>query len=80
MKIGHPVLIPFVVAIGTLMSCKKNSDPDPVPVPGTTIDTTGPLKTTASFPIGMAIDYELFKNNASYKNLVVQESDQVSFT
>lgn len=84
MKSAKQVLIFTAVAMSVLLSCKKTNDPapnpGPGPGPGPAIDTIGPLKTTASFPIGMAIDYDLFKNNAAYKNLVVREADQVSFT
>ena len=54
--------------------------PGPAPTPEPTIDTNGPLKNIASFPVGFAIEYDLFKNNANYKNTVVREADQVSFT
>lgn len=69
----------FLVAIGLsgITSCKKNNDVTPTPTPA--VDTTGPLKAVASFPIGIAIDYTLFKNNASYKNVVAREADQVTF-
>lgn len=84
MKIVHPAKIIAVITLSVLLSCKKsNDDPDPVPPPPpppVTVDTVGPLKTTAGFPIGLAIEYDLFKNNATYRNLVVREADQVSFT
>ncbi|HYC30364.1 MAG TPA: endo-1,4-beta-xylanase, partial [Chitinophagaceae bacterium] len=38
------------------------------------------MKKVAVFPVGMAIDYGLFKNNATYRKIVSQEADQVSFT
>jgi len=65
-----------------MISCKKNNDPGtpgPGPGPGPSVDTAGPLKNIASFPIGMAIDYTLFKNNASYRNTVATEADGVTF-
>jgi len=64
-----------------IASCKKSKDtsPNPNPNPNPTIDTTGPLKAVASFPVGIAINYSLFKNNAVYKNVVALEADQVTF-
>ncbi len=82
MNITHSARIIAVLGLGVLLSCKKTNDTDPVPPPPppAPVDTVGPLKTTANFPIGLAIEYDLFKNNATYKNLVVREADQVSFT
>ncbi|HYJ38866.1 MAG TPA: endo-1,4-beta-xylanase, partial [Chitinophagaceae bacterium] len=68
----------FSVIAGMVASCKKTDNFDN-PGTGSPIDTAGPLKTAASFPIGMAIDYSLFKNNASYRNTVAREADQVTF-
>ena len=70
-----------LVALLLMASCKKTNDPGspPGPGPGPSVDTAGPLKNVASFPIGMAIDYTLFKNNAGYRNTVVREADQVTF-
>src|SRR5207245_2786264 len=41
--------------------------------------SSGTLKSASSFPIGMAIDYTLFKNNLAYRNIVATEADQVTF-
>ncbi|MGZ3852706.1 MAG: endo-1,4-beta-xylanase, partial [Flavisolibacter sp.] len=63
-----------------LASCKKDpvrsSTPPPPPPP---VDTPTTLKAAASFPIGFAINYGLFKNNASYRTVVTREADQVTF-
>jgi endo-1,4-beta-xylanase len=79
----------FILLIAIVMtaitSCKKgnggtptpNPNPNPNPNPTPSGDTT--LKAVASFPIGIAIEYDLFKNNASYRNVVVREADQVTF-
>lgn len=75
----------LTVAAGwvTITSCKKGGDvtptpiPSPNPNPSASGDTT--LKAIASFPVGVAIDYALFKNNALYKNIVAREADQVTF-
>src|SRR3982750_2297076 len=74
-------LLPFLFGI---ISCKKNNDggspaPPPPPPPPPTVDTTGPLKNVAAFPVGIAIEYALFKNNATYKSIVAREADQVTF-
>lgn len=63
-----------VVAI---TACKKDKDIAPTPNPVPSSDTT--LKSASSFPIGLAIDYSLFKNNSSYKSIVAREADQVTF-
>lgn len=84
----HPLKISFVtalsIALGSgLLSCKKGADPAPVPPPGgggNSNDTTTILKNATAVPIGFAIDYSLFKNNAAYKNVVMREADQVVFT
>ncbi|MFL5808896.1 MAG: endo-1,4-beta-xylanase [Flavisolibacter sp.] len=73
--------MPFLFGI---ISCKKNNDggspaPPPPPPPPPTVDTTGPLKNVAAFPVGIAIEYALFKNNATYKSIVAREADQVTF-
>ena len=63
------------------VSCKKSDavvDPPP-PGGGGSTDTATTLKSASSIPIGLAIDYALFKNNASYKNTVIREADQVTF-
>jgi endo-1,4-beta-xylanase len=60
------------------VSCKKNRDIGSFNQ-GNFTDTSGTLKAAASFPIGMAIDYALFKNNAAYRNTIAREADQVTF-
>jgi len=66
-----------------IISCKKDSGnsttPDPPPPPLPAVDTPKTLKDAASFPIGIAIEYALFRNNAAYKNVVTREADQVTF-
>ena len=63
------------------VSCKKSdgvANPPP-PGGGGSTDTATTLKSASSIPIGLAIDYALFKNSASYKNTVIREADQVTF-
>lgn len=73
----------IIICFFTILACKKNKDvtpsptPNPNPTPMPPGDTT--LKAVASFPIGIAIDYALFRNNATYKNIVAREADQVTF-
>ena len=80
MKYRLPIIL-IVTVFLTTTSCKKDSDntttnpPPPPPV----VDTPKTLKDAASFPIGIAIEYALFRNNAAYKNVVVREADQVTF-
>jgi endo-1,4-beta-xylanase len=72
-----------VASLIAITACKKPKDETPAPVPNPnpnpTVDTTGPLKAIAGFPVGIAIDYDLFKNNSSYRNIVTREADQVTF-
>ena len=80
MKYRLPIIL-IVTVFLTTTSCKKDSDntttnpPPPPPV----VDTPKTLKDAASFPIGIAIEYALFRNNAAYKNVVIREADQVTF-
>lgn len=73
-----------VATTGGIISCKKGADPSPAPPGGggggNPADTATILKNASSVPIGLAIDYSLFKNNAAYKNVVMREADQVVFT
>jgi len=76
--------LPFFVAtvLLAITSCKKDngnsSTTNPPPTPPT-VDNPTTLKEAASFPIGIAIEYALFRNNAAYKNVVTREADQVTF-
>ena len=74
-----PVTLAILIA---LTSCKKNNDVAGTPTPTSTqsTDTTGTLKDAASFPIGFAIDYTAFKDDAAYRALVAREADNVTFT
>jgi endo-1,4-beta-xylanase len=73
----------LAVSLIAITSCKKGGNvapspnPNPNPPPTPSGDTT--LKAVASFPVGIAIEYDLFKNNSSYKNIVAREADQVTF-
>src|SRR5829696_3877066 len=80
----HLLFCVMIIFLWGTVSCKKDKDTGGTPVvplpPVTPVaDTAGPLKSAAVFPIGIAIEYALFKNNAAYKNIVAREADQVTF-
>jgi len=65
-----------------IVSCKKTSAVEPPPSPptnGGATDTATILKNASSVPIGIAISYSLFRNNSTYRNIVLREADQVTF-
>src|SRR4030095_2490920 len=78
MRINSRFLILPLTIIVMVSSCKKEAT---VNNPGTggNTDTSGTLKGTANFPIGMAIGYNPFKNTSNYRNTVIREADQVTF-
>jgi endo-1,4-beta-xylanase len=63
-----------------MFSCKKKTDMVTTP-PSVGFDTTatGPLKSGASFNVGLAIDYTQYKNDAAYAALVNKEASNVTF-
>ena len=78
-----PLRFSFCFFIGAVtigvVSCKKPATDVINPPPIGNTDTATILKSAAVVPIGLAIDYSLFKNNASYKNTVIREADLVTF-
>jgi endo-1,4-beta-xylanase len=63
-----------------IVSCKKsNADVVAPPLGGGNVDTATTLKGAASVPMGFAISYGLFRNDAGYRNTVLREADQVTF-
>ena len=74
----------FLLMTGFLcgvVSCKKSdTQVDNPPPAGGATDTATTLKSASSIPIGLAIDYTLFRNSASYKNTVIREADEVTFS
>jgi endo-1,4-beta-xylanase len=56
-------------------------EPDPVHIldKGNFDDTNGPLKDHAEFPIGMAIEYDRYLNDDTYRQTVTSESKSVTF-
>ncbi|HEX6849673.1 MAG TPA: endo-1,4-beta-xylanase [Chitinophagaceae bacterium] len=69
----------LIVTTIVFASCGKDpvAPPSP-PAPPVPTDTTT-LKQVASFPVGVAISYDLMKNNSSYSSLVKKEFDRVTF-
>lgn len=85
-KINHYFLVVLLLGI---IACKKASDdpaptppaPPTPPTPTNPYDTanTGPLKNGAAFYVGMAIDYDQYKNLPDYAWLVNKEVNNVTF-
>lgn len=73
-KIGSLVVLLFA---GMISCSKKSDDPRPAPIPPVT--DTATLKNTASYPVGVAISYDLMKNNTSYSSLIKKHFDRVTF-
>jgi GH35 family endo-1,4-beta-xylanase len=61
-------------------SCKKGDSGDIIPIdPVVTLDTTGTLKSKASFPIGMAMRADIAGSVPAYFSTAVRESSWVTF-
>jgi endo-1,4-beta-xylanase len=80
------LILPNIAVVAVcFIACKKTDNPGVNPGPGPTIPnfdpalTTGTLKSTANFPVGIAIGYDLFKNNTAYANVVKMEFDNITF-
>ncbi|HYF31170.1 MAG TPA: endo-1,4-beta-xylanase [Chitinophagaceae bacterium] len=73
------IIIPglSLVLLAGMYSCKK--DPNGIMETGAYIDTAGPLKAAAGFPIGFAIDYTPMKNDPRYAATVAREGNSVTF-
>jgi len=67
-----------IVTFFTLQSCSKENTTTPPPVVPPVVDNST-LKQAASFPVGVAISYDLMKTNTSYSDLVKKEFDRVTF-
>ena len=81
-RVISPYFFVFFAALSGFISCKKDSSPNP-PAPTPPLlpfDTTGtgPLKIAAPFNIGMAIDYDQYKNDAAYSGIVNKEVNNVT--
>lgn len=63
-----------------LISCSKNGTRSPTPPAPPVVPTdTTTLKQMASYPVAVAISYDLMKGNSSYSSLVKKEFDRVTF-
>ncbi len=72
----NKILISFLLGlIGGLFSCA--SDDAEVAAPVT--DTEVVLKAVAEFPIGMAVNYAAFLNDAAYREIVAREANSTTF-
>ncbi len=60
-----------------IVSCGKKDATPPAPILPVVDSTT--LKQIASYTTGVAISYDLMKNNSSYSSLVKKEFDRVTF-
>ena len=67
----------FIISFFAFAACNKGGDPAPSPPPPPPDNTT--LKEAAPFPVGVAINYNLMKNNTSYSNVVKTQFDRVTF-
>lgn len=71
--------IAIISILISLISCKKdNSSPTPPPPPPSPPDTAT-IKGAASYTVGVAISYDLMKNNTTYSNIVKNQFDRVTF-
>lgn len=75
---NHNNFIVLVLLISTL-ACKKANDAVSPSPPAPPPDDNSTLKETADFAVGAAISYTLMKNNSTYKNLVKDQFDRVTF-
>jgi endo-1,4-beta-xylanase len=79
MKYSIKYLFLGVLLSSALVSCKKDIDNIGILNTGNYRDTTGTLKAAASFPIGFAIENNLFLNNSAYRATVLREVNSVTF-
>lgn len=70
----------FLVLTLAFQSCKKTDSPPITPTPPPTVPPPVPtvLKVASGIPIGVGINYDLFKTNASYSTLVKAQFDRVT--
>lgn len=62
-----------------VLACKKNSEGGPVNPPGGLDTSKGPLKNAAAFAVGLAIDYNEYRNIPAYAAVVNREASNVTF-
>jgi endo-1,4-beta-xylanase len=64
------------------VSCKKTGDNVVTPTPpgnGSVNNSDTTLKSISPIPVGIAIDYSLYMNNSTYRNIVNREANVVVF-
>jgi endo-1,4-beta-xylanase len=65
-----------LLSIIIFVACKKTVDPTPEVPPVVTGPET--LASASPFPVGCAIDHNLLKNNAAYRDIVVKEYNSIT--
>lgn len=81
MKLKSSIINGVLMGMVLWSSCKKEDTiAPPPPAPAVAVDTSGTLKDAGDFPVGLAIDYNPFVNDAAYRALVTREADNVTFT
>lgn len=71
--------LPVIALALVAGSCKKGPDTGFLSTGNFTTDTTGPLKSATGMPIGLAIENNLYMNNAAYRATVNREASSVTF-
>lgn len=81
----HIKVLLLILAVTSVFAACKKEDVDvpnpitPIPITPVNNDTTGPLKSATTIPIGFAINYNSFINNNAYRDVVVREANSVTF-
>jgi len=68
-----------IVALALATGCKKDSQNGGFENDGGFTDFTGPLKSSADFPIGIAAEYGLSTTNQKYWDIVKAEAGNITF-
>ncbi|MBC8053131.1 MAG: endo-1,4-beta-xylanase [Sphingobacteriaceae bacterium] len=79
MKFNSLLVYVAIAATAVISSCKKDSRDGAFINTGNFNDTTGTLKSFASFPVGLSIIYTPFTTNTRYAALVKNEASSVTF-
>src|SRR5712691_10324890 len=75
LNLSYCAILVMTIAV---ISCKRDIVYNSLST-GNFTDTSGALKDAAAFPIGLAIDYTLWKTDASYAATVKREAASVTF-
>ncbi|MNK00552.1 Endo-1,4-beta-xylanase A precursor [compost metagenome] len=68
-----------LIAIALITGCKKDSQNGGFENDGNFTDFNGPLKSSASFPIGIAAEYGMSTTNQKYWDIVKTEASNITF-